>query len=95
MAGEVLCPKCGTVSPTETKLCPKCGTTLATTGDATSKSKALAGVRPPAPRPSVKRPAAADPSMGETAPDDTMMEEEKAPLVRKSAPRAPAAGPVP
>ncbi len=97
MAGEVLCPKCGTVSPTETKLCPKCGTTLATTGDATSKSKALSGVRPPAPRPSVKRPAAADPSMGETAPDDTMMEEEKAkaPPVRKPAPRAPAAGPVP
>ena len=53
MAGEVLCPKCGTVSPTETRVCPKCGAPLAGTGEVTSKSRALAprvAVAKPAPR---------------------------------------------
>jgi eukaryotic-like serine/threonine-protein kinase len=96
MAGEVLCPKCGTVSPTETRVCPRCGTTLSGGSEATSKSKALSSVRP---KPVTRR--APDASMGATAPDDTMMEhEEKAatepekPAVKKAVAR-PATGPVP
>lgn len=92
MAGEVLCPKCGTVSPTETRSCPQCGTLLATSVEPTSRSKALSGPRPISARPAVKRPAANDPSL-ETAPDDTMAEEEKPAAPRKPAPRP--AGPVP
>ncbi len=93
MAGEVLCPKCGTVSPTETRVCPKCGTALASGGEGTSKSRPLSP-RPPGAKPSApKRPLATDPSMGATAPDDTMMEEDK-PAPKKAAPR-PAPGPVP
>jgi len=40
MAG-VMCPKCGTVSSTDTQKCPKCGQTLGLFNESTSKSKAL------------------------------------------------------
>lgn len=92
MAGEVLCPKCGTLSPTDTRACPKCGTALGLQGETTSKSKAFApGTRPvggakPAPRKDGAMAAAPDGS--------TLMEhEEKAPP-RKPIAR-PATGPVP
>lgn len=94
MAGEVLCPKCGTVSPTETRVCPRCGASL-TAGDSTAKSKVL-GANRPAPK-VVRKPSVSDPSLGATAPDDTMMEHEQPappPPARKPAPR-PAGGPVP
>lgn len=93
MAGEVLCPKCGTLSPTETRACPRCGTALGLAGDSTAKSKALGGVRPGAPRAAARKPSVSDPSLGATAPDDTMMEEEKAPTRRPGS--KPAGGPVP
>ena len=94
MAGEVLCPKCGTVSPTETRVCPRCGATLGGAVEGTAKSKALNPVRSTASgKPAARRPMATDASMGVTTPDDTMAEEEKQ-APRKSAPR-PAAGPVP
>ena len=91
MAGGVLCPKCGTVSATETKTCPKCGTALGMDG-ATSKSRTF---KPPvraAATPTARR--AAPEAM--TAPDDTMAEDEqqaRVPAPRK--PKATAAGPVP
>ena len=93
MAGEVLCPKCGTVSPTDTRACPKCGTTLGGSGEATSKSKAFApGAKAPA-RPVTRKPLAADPGMGAPPDASTLMEHEE-----KQPPRKPAArpaGPVP
>jgi serine/threonine-protein kinase len=89
MAG-VMCPRCGTVSPTEAQACPKCGTSLPASGDATGRSaRALKGSRPP------MRRAATDASMAPTALDDTMMEDEPP---RPAAPRRPATpsrGPVP
>ncbi len=55
MAG-VMCPKCGTVSPTEVRVCPKCGTGLAASREPTgSKGRALAAEPPPAPQ-GVRRP---------------------------------------
>jgi serine/threonine protein kinase len=96
MAG-VMCPKCGTVSPTDTRACPRCGTTLALGGESTSKSKQF---KPAA----KKKPLATDLSMGATAPDDTMMEHENSDageaLPPPSAAKKPAtsmrpAGPVP
>jgi serine/threonine protein kinase len=93
MAGEVLCPKCGTISPTETRSCPRCGTSLAMGGESTGRARSLSGARPVSAKPGAgRRPQVNDPSLGATAPDDTMMEEEKAP------PRRPASkpgGPVP
>lgn len=80
MAGEVLCPKCGTVSPTETRVCPKCGATLAGTGEVTSKSRALAPKVPGA-KPAARKPLATD-ALAEAAEPP------------RRAPRAPA-GPVP
>ena len=94
MAGEVLCPKCGTVSPTATKVCPKCGSPLGAGSETTSKSKAFAPLKQPASgsKPAAKKPMATD--AGLDAPDSTLMEhEEKAPL-KKAAPRV-STGPVP
>ena len=79
MAGEVLCPKCGTVSPTETRVCPKCGATLAGTGEVTSKSRALS-TRVPGAKPAARKPLATD-ALAEAAEPP------------RKAPRAPA-GPV-
>ena len=93
MAGEVLCPKCGTLSPTDTRACPKCGTTLGLQGETTSKSKAFApGTRPV----SGTKPAARKDGAMSAAPDaSTLMEhEEKAPPRNKPIAR-PATGPVP
>ena len=89
MAGEVLCPKCGTVSPTDTRVCPRCGTALGSGGEGTAKSKALNPVRPATGKPAARRPMATDPSMGATAPDDTMGEQEEKQPPRKSAPPFP------
>jgi serine/threonine-protein kinase len=92
MAGEVLCPKCGTVSPTETRVCPKCGTALSANGDATARGKALKA-RPSAAQ--VRRGGAAEQA---TVPDDTMMESEEEPPRPAPPPKKPAArpgGPVP
>ncbi|MFT3706243.1 MAG: protein kinase [Archangium sp.] len=86
MAG-VMCPKCGTVSSTDTRACPKCGTALGLGNDSTSKSKAFKPGAAKAAAPA-RRPAANDPGMA-TAPDDTMMEHED-----KPAPPPPARKPV-
>ncbi|PZR04548.1 MAG: hypothetical protein DI536_34070 [Archangium gephyra] len=84
MPGEVICPTCGTASPTQSRTCPRCGTSLAAGGDATSRSKTLQpGTRKPA---VVVRKPAAD------APVNTLADEDPAP----AKPRArPAGGPVP
>jgi serine/threonine protein kinase len=93
MAGDVLCPKCGTLSPTDTRACPKCGTQLGLQGEATSKSKAFApGTRPPA-KPAVRKPLATDPGMSSAPDSSTLMEHEEKPAPRKPAARP--AGPVP
>jgi len=101
-----MCPKCGTVSSTDTQKCPKCGQTLGLFNESTSKSKALK-VPPQVPaRQPVRKAMATGPlDAGATAPDDTMMEHEdgKAPPGAAPAParkqansgQRPAAGPVP
>lgn len=82
MAGEVICPTCGTTSPTLTRVCPKCATPLGAGGDATSKSKSLQpGTRKPA---IVRKPA--------ESPVNTLPEDEPAPRAK---PVRPAGGPVP
>ena len=93
MAGEVLCPKCGTLSPTDTRACPKCGTALGLQGETTSKSKAFApGTRPVS---GAKPAARKDPALSAAPDSSTLMEhEEKAPPRNKPIPR-PATGPVP
>lgn len=99
MAGEVLCPKCGTVSPTETRVCPKCGAQLQSGVEATSKSRAFRAAPTTGSKSVAQRKApAADPSLGATAPDDTMMEhEEQKPPAAPPPPRKAVtrAGPVP
>ena len=93
MAGEVLCPKCGTVSPTDTRACPECGATLGLGGEATSKSKALAsGAKPPA-RPAARKPLATDPGMAASPDASTLMEPDEKQPPRKPVSRP--AGPVP
>lgn len=98
MAGEVLCPKCGTVSPTETRVCPKCGTTLSLASETTSKSKAFSPLKQPqsGSRPAARKPLATDAGMAATPDASTLMEHEEKPAAapKRSAPR-PAAGPVP
>ncbi|MGV3619648.1 MAG: protein kinase domain-containing protein [Archangium sp.] len=88
MPGEVICPTCGTASPTQSRTCPKCGTSLAAGGDATSRSKTLQpGTRKPAIV--VRKPAAA---AAADAPVNTLPDDEPAP----AKPRVrPAGGPVP
>lgn len=93
MAG-VMCPRCGTVSPGDTRACPKCGTALtAAEGDKTSKSRSLDPVARP--RPAARRPLATDPSAQATTPDDTMADDGSSapPQPRRPAPRP--GGPVP
>ncbi|MDP1827228.1 MAG: protein kinase [Archangium sp.] len=97
MAGEVLCPKCGTVSPTETRVCPKCGTTLSLASETTSKSKAFSPLKQPqsGSRPAARKPLATDAGMAATPDASTLMEPDEKPAApKRSAPR-PAAGPVP
>ena len=93
MAGEVLCPNCGTVSPTETRACPKCAATLSLGHESTSKSKAFIPARPPTGKPATRKPLATD--VLAAAPDSsTLQEHEDKQAPRRSAPR-PVAGPVP
>lgn len=81
MAGEVLCPKCGTVSPTEARVCSKCGTALTPANETTSKSKAFMPKAGATAKPATRKPLATDAGI------------EAAEPVRK--PARPAAGPVP
>ncbi len=86
MAGEVICPTCGTTSPTLTRVCPKCATPLGAGGDATSKSKSLQPRKPAI----IRKPVAA---AAAESPVNTLPEnDEPAPRAR---PVRPAGGPVP
>lgn len=85
MPGEVICPTCGTASPTQSRACPKCGTALGAGSEATSKSRALQPTRKPA---APARKATAE------APINTLTEDE--PVAAPPKPRAARpAGPVP
>lgn len=85
MPGEVICPTCGTASPTQSRACPKCGTALGAGSEATSKSRALQPTRKPA---TPARKATAE------APVNTLTEDE--PVAAPPKPRAARpAGPVP
>lgn len=87
MPGEVICPTCGTASPTQSRTCPKCGTSLAAGGEATSRSKTLQpGTRKPAIVVRKPAPVPAD------APVNTLTEDEPPPAKPKA---RPAGGPVP
>ena len=80
MAGEVLCPKCGTVSPTETKVCPKCGSTLGVSAETTSKSKAFAPLNKQptsGARPAARKPLATDAGLSAAPDSSTLMEHEE------------------
>ncbi len=47
MPAGVMCPKCGTVNPSDAKVCASCGTSLAASGDArTSMRKSIAAAPP-------------------------------------------------
>ncbi|GMU60268.1 MAG: hypothetical protein AMXMBFR34_20310 [Myxococcaceae bacterium] len=94
MAG-VMCPRCGTVSPSETRACPKCGVSPGTDAEKTGKSQRLDPPSGSRGKPVARKPLATDASAA-TAPDDTMADEGGRPA--PSAPKRPAArpgGPVP
>lgn len=46
MAGEVICPRCGALSPTTARSCAKCGTALAPGAEKTAKSRSFDPVPP-------------------------------------------------
>lgn len=88
MAGEVICPTCGTASPTSTKVCSQCGTSLDLDGGATSRSRALSGT--------TKRPPLRKATGGSLASVKTLSEEDdEGPEARPTVKAAPVKGPVP
>ncbi|MEW5742080.1 MAG: protein kinase [Myxococcota bacterium] len=93
MAG-VMCPRCGTVSPGDTRACPKCGTGLGADADKTGKSQRFeptSGNRPKSPP---RKPLATDAGAA-TAPDDTMDEGAAPPPPPSKKPAPRPGGPVP
>ena len=87
MAGEVICPTCGTASPTSTRVCPSCGTALDLGGDATSRSRALSGTS--------KRPPIRKATGSSMASVKTLSEDDDPPESRPTVKATPMKGPVP